>query len=201
VKFEHYWNPQLPKLREVTLKIIPEPSTAVNSLLTGHVDLIPRLEPDYLHQMENQPNLTIIDSPMNLVQLMAINNSVAPFDDIRVRQAINYAINREAIIQGAAWGKGTAIGSNLSPAMGAWYKDMTSLYTYNPGKAKELLAEAGYPDGFTTTLHLPAPYPLHRSAGEIITDQLAAVGINLNIQVIEWGAWLEQINSKRDYQC
>ena len=77
-KFPDYWNPQLPKTDKVILKIIPEPSTMVNSLLTGHVDLIPRLEPDYLHQVENKPDLQIIDSPMNLVQLLAINNSVLP---------------------------------------------------------------------------------------------------------------------------
>lgn len=200
VKFEQYWDSQLPKLNEVTLKIISEPTTAVNNLLTGHVDLIPRLEPDYLHQVENQESLKIIDSPMNLVQLMAVNNSVPPFDDVRVRQALNYAIDREEIIQGAAWGKGTAIGSNLTPAMGSWYKDMTGLYPHDPAKAKQLLAEAGYPDGFSATLHLPAPYPLHRSAGEIIADQLAAVGINLDIQVIEWGTWLEQINANREYE-
>lgn len=199
-KFHDYWNPQLPKIDKVILKIIPEPSTMVNSLLTGHVDLVPRLEPDYLHQVENQPNLQIIDSPMNLVQLMAINNSVPPFDDIRVRQALNYAVNREEIIQGAGWGKGTAIGSNLTPAMGPWYKDLTGQYPYDPEKAKELLAEAGYPQGFSATLHLPAPYPLHRNAGEIIADQLEDVGIKLKIEVIEWGTWLEQVNTNRDYQ-
>lgn len=199
-KFEQYWNPQLPKLNKVTLNITPEPTTMVNSLLTGHVDLIPRLEPDYLHQVENKPDLQIIDSPMNLVQLMAINNSVPPFDDIRVRQALNYAVNREEIIEGAGWGKGTAIGSNLTPAMGSWYKDLTGMYPYNPQKAKELLAEAGYPQGFSATLHLPAPYPLHRNTGEIIANQLAAVGIQLKIEVIEWGTWLEQVNANRNYE-
>lgn len=199
-KFQDYWNPQLPKIDKVTLKIIPEPTTMVNNLLTGHVDLVPRLEPDYLHQVENNPGLQIIDSPMNLVQLMAINNSVPPFDDIRVRQALNYAVNREEIIQGAGWGKGTAIGSNLTPAMGAWYKDLTDKYTYNPEKARELLAEAGYSQGFSATLHLPAPYPLHRNAGEIIANQLEDVGIKLKIEVIEWGTWIEQVNTNRDYQ-
>ncbi len=199
-KFQDYWNPQLPKIDKVTLKIIPEPTTMVNNLLTGHVDLVPRLEPDYLHQVENNPDLQIIDSPMNLVQLMAINNSVPPFDDIRVRKALNYAVNREEIILGAGWGKGTAIGSNLTPAMGAWYKDLTGKYTYNPKKARELLAEAGYPQGFSATLHLPAPYPLHRNAGEIIANQLEDVGIKLKIEVIDWGTWIEQVNTNRDYQ-
>lgn len=199
-KFEQYWDPQLPKLEKVTLKIIPEPTTMVNNLITGHVDLIPRLEPDYLHKVEGSTDLQIIDSPMNLVQLLAINNSLPPFDDIRVRQALNYAVNRQEIIEGAAWGKGTAIGSNLTPAMGPWYEDLTGLYPYNPDKAKELLTEAGYPNGFSAILYLPAPYPLHRNAGEIIADQLEAVGIKLKIEVIEWGTWLEQVNTNRDYQ-
>lgn len=200
VKFEQYWNPEYPKLREVTLKIVPEPTTAVNSLRTGHIDLVPRLEPDYLHQVENESDLKIIDSPMNLVQLLAVNNAVAPFDNVKVRQALNYAIDRNQIIQGAAWGKGNAIGSNLSPAMDAWYIDLTGMYPHDPAKAKQLLAEAGYPDGFRAKLHLPAPYPLHRGAGEIIADQLSAVGINLDIQVIEWGTWLEQIYTNREFE-
>jgi len=64
----------------------------------------------------------------------------------------------------------------------------------------QLLTEAGYPDGFSATLHLPAPYPLHRGAGEIIANQLAKVGIDLEIQVIEWGAWLEQIYGNREFE-
>lgn len=199
-RFEQYWDPGRPKLAKVTLKIIPEPSAMVSSLLTGHVDLIPRLEPDYLHQVDGVDKLKIIDSPMNLVQLLAINNSRAPFTDIRVRQALNYAVKRADIIEGAGWGKGTPIGSNLTPAMGSWYTDLTGMYPYNPERAKELLAEAGYPEGFSVTMHLPAPYPLHRNAGEIIADQLAAVGIKVKLQVIEWADWLEQVNSNRDYQ-
>lgn len=199
-KFEQYWNPQLPKLKEAVLKIIPEPSTMVNNLRTGHVDLIPRLEPDYLHQIEGDTSIKIIDSPMNLIQLLVINNAVPPFSDIKVRQAINYAIDRDAIIKGAAWGRGTPTGSNLSPAMETWYTDVTGMYPYDTDKAKELLSQAGYPDGFSATIHLPAPYPLHRGAGEIIVDQLAQVGIDLKIQVIEWGTWLEQINANREYE-
>lgn len=200
VKFQEYWNPELPKLDEVTLQIVPEPTTAVNGLRTGHIDLIPRLEPDYLHQVEDDPQLKVIDSPMNLVQLLAVNNSVKPFDDVRVRQALNYAIDREKIIQGAAWGRGNAIGSNLSPVMDIWYKDLTDMYPHNPQEAKRLLSEAGYPNGFKAKLHLPAPYPLHRGAGEIIADQLEEVGIQLEIQVIEWGTWLEQIYTNREFE-
>ncbi len=198
-RFADYWQPELVQLNQVTLRIIPEPATMVSNLLTGHVDLVPRLEPDYLHQVEGNAQLKIVESPMALVQLLAINNARPPFDDIRVRQALNYAIDREQIIEGAAWGKGQPIGSNLSPAMGAWYKDLTDYYPHDPEKAKQLLAEAGYPDGFSATLYLPAPYPLHRSAGEICADQLAAIGIHVDIQVIEWATWLEKVYTNRDF--
>ena len=199
-KFADYWHPDLPKLASVILKIIPEPATAVNSLRTGHVDLIPRLEAEYLHQVEDAPDLKIIDSPMNLIQLLIINNAVPPFDDIRVRKAINYAVDREEIIEGAAWGMGSAVGSIISPAMDFWYKDLTGTYPHDPEQARALLAEAGYPDGFSASLHLPAPYPLHCSAGEILAAQLSRVGIDLNIQVVEWGTWLEQIYTNREFE-
>lgn len=198
-RFEQYWDANLPLLDRVTLQIIPDPSTAVTNLRTGHVDLIPRLEPDYLHQVEDDPNLTIIDGPMNLVQLLVINNARPPFDQLEVRQAIAHAINRQQIIQGAAWGRGTPTGSNMSPAMSAWYVDVTDTYPHDPDMARDLLAQAGYPDGFSAVIHLPAPYPLHCSAGEIIVDQLARVGITLEIQVVEWSTWLDQIYSDRDF--
>ena len=84
--------------------------------------------------------------------------------------------------------------------MGPWYHDLTDYYPHDPEKAKQLLTEAGYPEGFSAKLHLPAPYPLHRSAGEIIANQLAAVGIQLDIEVIEWANWLEKIYSKGDFE-
>ena len=78
--------------------------------------------------------------------------------------------------------------------------DLTDMYPYDPQRAKELLAEAGYPDGFSATPAPARPYPLHRGAGEILADQLARVGIDLKIRVIEWGAWLEQIYTNRDFE-
>ncbi len=198
-RFEHYWDNDLPMMDRVVLKVIPDPSTAVTNLRTGHVDLIPRLEPDYLHQVEDDETLTILEQPMNLVQLLVVNNAREPFDILEVRQAVAHAINRDEIIQGAAWGRGTPIGSNMSAAMETWYVDVTDTYEYNPEKARDLLEQAGYPDGFSAVIHLPAPYPLHRSAGEIIVEQLAQVGIELDIQVVEWSTWLEQVYSNRDF--
>ncbi|MTI96197.1 MAG: hypothetical protein FH749_12060 [Firmicutes bacterium] len=200
-RFEHYWQDGLPLLDTVTLQIIPDPNTAVTNLRTGHVDLIPRLEPDYMHQVEEEPGLKFVEGPMNLVQLLAINNAREPFDNLLVRQAINYAIDREEIIEGAAWGYGTMVGTNLSPAMGEWYNpEVDEIYSYSPEKARELLAEAGYADGFSAVLHLPAPYPLHINAGQILAHQLEQVGIELSLEIIEWSTWLEQIYQNRDFE-
>lgn len=198
-RFEQYWDPQYPLLDRVSLKIIPDPSTAVTNLRTGHVDLIPRLEPDYLHQVEDDPNLEILEGPMNLVQLLVINNGRPPFNQLEVRQAIAHAVNRGEIIHGAAWDRGTPTGSNLSPAMEAWYVDVTDTYPHDPERAKQLLADAGYPDGFSAVIHLPTSYPLHCSAGEIIAEQLDQVGIKLEIELVEWSTWLEQIYRDRDF--
>lgn len=199
VRFDDYWG-EKPQLEQVTLQIIPDPTTAVNNLLTGDVNLIARLEPEYLHQVQNRPNLKIIDSPMNLVQLMVINQSRAPFNDIRVRQAMAHAVNREGVITGAAWGYGSPLGSNMSPAMGQWYVDTTGTYEYSQERARQLLAEAGFPNGFTAVLHLPEPYRLHISAGEVLADQLEQVGINLDLQIVDWGTWLEKIYGNSEFE-
>ena len=186
----------MPKLSQVILKIIPEPATAVNSLRTGHVDLIPRLEAEYLHQVEDAPDLKIIDSPMNLIQLLIINNAVPPFDDIRVRKAINYAVDREEIIEGAAWGMGSAVGSIISPAMDFWYKDLTGTYPHDPEQARALLAEAGYPMVSVQTCIfrlLPCIAVPEKAA------QLSRVGIDL-ISRLWSGTWLEQIYTNREFE-
>jgi peptide/nickel transport system substrate-binding protein len=199
VRFDDYWG-EKPQLERVTLQIIPDPTTAVNNLITGNVNLIARLEPAFLHQVQNRPNLKIIDSPMNLVQLMVINQSRAPFNDIRVRQAMAHAINRDGVITGAAWGYGSPIGSNMSPAMGEWYLDTTGTYEFSQEKARQLLTEAGFPNGFRAVLHLPEPYRLHVSAGEVLADQLEQVGITLDLQIVDWGTWLERVYGNSEFE-
>ena len=110
---------------------------------------------------------------------------------MKVRQALAHAIDRQAIIDGAMFGYGTPIGTHFAPHNPA-YVDLTGMSAYDPDKARALLAEAGYADGFETTLHLPPP-SYARRGGEIIAAQLAQVGITAEIINVEWAQWLETV--------
>ena len=127
-----------------------------------------------------------------------MNHSRNPFNIRRVREAITLAIDRQAVIQGAVAGYGTPIGSHMDPT-NSYYVDLAGLYPYNPKKAKQLLLEAGYPNGFGAVLKLPEPYAYARRAGEIIADQLSRVGIKLTIEVIQWGQWIDRVFKNADY--
>lgn len=198
-KFEGYWEAGIPYLDAVTFRIMPDPSTAILNLKAGTVHVIPRLSADVAWQVEQDPALQLLSGPMNTPQLMALNMDRAPFSDIRVRQAINYAIDKDLLIEGAAWGYGSKIGSNMSPVMEMYYTDLADFYPYDPEQAKALLAEAGYPQGFQSTLSLPADYDLHVKTGEMVAAMLAEVGIDLKLELVEWGSWLDRVYTKRDY--
>ncbi|HBN95866.1 MAG TPA: ABC transporter substrate-binding protein, partial [Firmicutes bacterium] len=137
--------------------------------------------------------------PMNLVQVFSINNARPPFDDLRVRKALALGTNREEILHGAAWGRGTLLDSALSPSMASFYNDsLHEVYPYDPQRAKELLEEAGQED-LQLVLTLPANYPLHVQAGELVAEQWKALGIQVDLQIVEWGTWLERVYTQRDY--
>ena len=199
-RFDGYWEKDLPYLDLVTFRIIPDPSTAILNLKAGAVHVIPRLSPDVAWEVEEAKELKLLQGPMNVVQLMAINLERQPFTDLRIRQAINYAIDKDMLIEGAAWGFGSKIGSNMSPVMDIYYTDLSDYYEYDLAKARALIAEAGYPDGFQVTLSLPAAYDLHVKTGEMVAALLADVGIQVNIELVEWGTWLERIYTNRDYE-
>jgi peptide/nickel transport system substrate-binding protein len=114
-----------------------------------------------------------------------------------VREAVAHAIDRKAVIDGAMYGLGTPIGTHFAPH-NPDYVDLTALSGYDPALSKTLLAEAGFPDGFTTTLKLPPP-SYARRGGEIIAAQLRAVGINAEIENQEWAQWLETTFKGKDF--
>ena len=120
-----------------------------------------------------------------------------PLDNVKVRKAIAHAIDRQAIIDGAMFGYGTPIGTHFAPH-NPDYVDLTGNSAYDPALSKQLLAEAGFPDGFETTLKLPPP-SYARRGGEIIAAQLRAVGIETEISNLEWAQWLEQVFRGKDY--
>lgn len=193
-----YWQEGVPYLDRVVFKFVPDPSAALAALRAGDVDVVVRMDAAGALTIMDAPGLKVVSGPQNLVQIMAINNQREPFDDVRVRQAIAYAINKEEVIEGSMFGFGSPIGSHLTPSS-PYYIDLNWMYPHNPERAKALLKDAGYPNGFEATLKLPQPYDVHIKTGEVIADQLARVGITLNLEIIEWGRWLDEVYSNGDY--
>ena len=192
-----YWGDAV-ALDKATFKIIPDPAAATAALMAGDVDAFGNFPaPEAVPQFEADPRFTVAVGSTEGETILSTNNGKPPFDNPKVRQAIAHSIDRQAIIDGAMFGLGTPIGSHFAPHHPA-YVDLTGTYPYDLDKAKALLAEAGFPDGFEATLKLPPP-TYARRGGEIIADQLGKVGIKLEIIPVEWAQWLEQAFKGKDY--
>jgi peptide/nickel transport system substrate-binding protein len=199
-RFVGYWNPALPYLDNVTFKFIGDASAQIAALKAGDIDVIGYIAaPESAMEMSKDNRFKVYAGTTTGEVIMSTNNKAKPFDNKLVRQAMAYAIDRQAVIDLVMFGYGTPIGSHWSPST-PYYVDLTGKFAYNPEKAKVLLAQAGYPDGFEATIKLPAIYSYSRRAGEVIADQLAQVGIKLKIEIVEWGQWIERIFKKKEYQ-
>ncbi|OGP56613.1 MAG: hypothetical protein A2V65_08640 [Deltaproteobacteria bacterium RBG_13_49_15] len=199
VRNDKYWNPALPYLDKVTYKFIGDVSAQIAALKAGDIDVIGYIAaPEQASEMGKDQRFKVFAGTTTGEVIMSTNNKKKPFDNKLVRQAMAFAIDRKAVINLVMFGYGTPIGSHWSPST-PYYKDLTGKFAYNPKKAKELLAQAGYPNGFEATIKLPAIYSYSRRAGEVITDMLGQVGIKLKIEVVEWGYWLDRIFKQKDY--
>lgn len=188
-KWDGYRDAASVKLKKVTFRFINDPAAQVAALLAGDVDGIPRFQATQsIAQFKSDPRFTVQYGGTEGKTIVSINNKRKPLDDVRVRRAIAYAIDRKAVIDGAQDGLGTPIGSHMVPS-DAGYLDLTGMYPYNPDKAKALLKEAGVPAPLNLTLTLPPP-SYARRGGEIVAAQLAKVGINAKIENVEWAQWL-----------
>jgi len=198
-KFADYYVKGVPSLDQVEFRIVTDPEAALLALKSGEVDIYPRIGTEKLEELDDAA-YTKLSAPQNLVQLMTFNIARKPFDDIRVRQAINYAVDKDEIIQGVALGKGTKLGSNISPVLEKYYQPgLEDTYPTDIDKAKSLLAEAGYKDGFETTLSVPSNYQFHVDTAQVIAQQLEKIGIKVKIETVEWAVWLDRIYKGRDY--
>ena len=197
-KFNEYWGTPA-QLDKVTLKIMENADSLMMSLQSGAIDLCAHLTSTQVAQLEKDFN--VAEGTMNLVQAMYLNNAVAPFDDVRVRQALCYAVDKQEIIDLAFDGYGSPIGSSMYPAFGKYFDDsLTNYYTRDVEKAKALLAEAGYPDGFDMTITVPSNYKPHMDTAEVLVQQLAQIGVNAAIEPIEWESWVSDVYAGRQFQ-
>jgi len=199
-RFDGYWNPQLPYLDRVTFKFIGDASAQIAALKAGDIDVIGYIAaPESAMALDKDSRFKVSAGTTTGEVIMSTNNKAAPFDNQKVRQAMACAIDRQTVVDLVMFGYGTPIGSHWSPST-PYYVDLTGKFAYNPDRARKLLAEAGYPDGFEATIKLPAIYSYSKRAGEVIADMLGKVGIRLNIEIVEWGQWIERIFKKKEYQ-
>ena len=197
VRNADYWGKPA-QLASARFKFISDPSAAYAALMAGDVDAFDNYPtPESFAQFAADPRFRVFVGQTEMETILSLNNRRTPLNDLRVRRAIAYAIDRRAIIDGAMYGYGTPIGSHFPPRNPA-YVDLTGQYTHDVGKAKVLLAQAGYPRGFSVTLKLPPPSYARRS-GEIIAAQLAQVGIRASIEDLEWAQWLDQVYARHDF--
>lgn len=196
-KNPNYWGAPA-ALEKATFKFISDPTAAFASMMAEDVDVFVGFPaPENLPQFEADPRFQVLVGSTEGETILAMNNKQAPFDNVMVRQAVTHAINRQAIIDGAMFGYGTPIGTHFAPHNPA-YVDETAMSAFDPEKSKALLAEAGFPDGFETTLDLPPP-SYARRGGEIIAAQLADVGITAKINNVEWAQWLETVFKGKNF--
>ncbi len=199
VKNPNYYIAGVPYLDAVNFKIMPDPDTRFSALQSGDIDLIgTSLPPEQYLQVGSMAGLKGTSGSATTEITVGMNESKAPFNNKLVRRAIQHAIDKQAIVDGAMFGLGTVIGTHMSPSE-PYYIDLSQQYDYNPSKAKELLAEAGYPNGFSMKFELPEPYNIERRSGQVVAQQLAEVGIKVDLSVVDWGTWIERIYLGHDY--
>jgi peptide/nickel transport system substrate-binding protein len=185
------------KLNTVIFRIVKDPSAQVNALLAGDVDAFPGFQaPELVDRLRKDPRFVVVVGTTEGEVILATNNGKKPFDNLKVRQAIAHAINRDELIS-AESGFGVPIGSHFAPHNKA-YIDLTKTYPFDIAKAKALLAEAGYAGGFDASLKLP-PVGYAQRAGEVIASQLGKIGVKVAITQLQWPQWLSEVFKERNY--
>jgi peptide/nickel transport system substrate-binding protein len=198
VRWDAWRNAKDVKLRRVTMRFISDPAAQVAALLSGDVDAFPRVSAARsLKQFEANKKFQVLVGGSRAKTVLAINNKRKPLDDVRVRRAIAHAIDRKAVIEGAADGFGVPIGSYYVPGAPG-YIDLTAMNAFDPAKARVLLHQAGITPPLELTMKLP-PTPYARQGGEVIAAMLAKVGINAKIENVEWAQWLSGVYGQKAY--
>jgi peptide/nickel transport system substrate-binding protein len=197
-RWDGYRNAKDVKLKRVTLRFISDPAAQVAALLSGDVDAFPRVAAARsLKAFEQNKKFQVLVGGSRAKTIVAINNKRKPLDDVRVRRAIAHAIDRKAVIEGAADGFGVPIGSYYVPGAPG-YVDLTPMNNFDQAKARALLHQAGVTPPLELTMKLP-PTPYARQGGEVIAAQLAKVGIVAKIENVEWAQWLSGVYGQKAY--
>ena len=180
---------------DLVFVITPDAAVRYAKLKAGECHVMPYPNPADIEAMKDDPDLKVLEQEGLNVGYLAFNTEKKPFDNKLVRQALNYAINKQSIIEAVYLGAGKAAKNPIPPTIWS-YNDAVEDYPYDPEKARQLLAEAGLPDGFETDLwYMPVQRPYNPNAkvmAELMQSDLAAVGVTANLVTFEWGEYLER---------
>ncbi len=196
-----YWQQGLPILDKVTFKIVASGDTAMMELQSGSIDIYPYLTDSQANELKS--SCQVLAAPSNVVQALFLNNGDETLSDVKVRQAILYALDKDEVNDYVFGGNSAVISSAMLPSLKDFYVDLNETYgtASNVEKAKELLAEAGYPDGIVQEIKVPSNYEVHVQTAEVVAEQLKAAGINVTITHVEWATWLDECYNGRQYQA
>ncbi|MCI6989947.1 MAG: ABC transporter substrate-binding protein [Clostridiales bacterium] len=198
-KFADYWG-EPAYLDKVTFKIFEDANALMSALSAESVDLAVHLTIDQVNTL-NAETYKTLEGTMNLVQALYLNNAVEPFNNEKVRQAMCYAVNVDEILQLTSEGHGAKLGTSIYPAFSKYFDEsLVDAYPYDVEKAKQLLAEAGYENGFSMTITVPSNYTPHMNVAQVLVEQLAQVGITATIEPVEWETWLTRVYAGRDFE-
>ncbi|WP_226667562.1 ABC transporter substrate-binding protein [Metabacillus litoralis] len=190
-----YWQEGLPKLNQVIFRVIPENSARLNALTNGEIDLMDGVNNSDEATVTSNDQLQLIERPSMNVGYLGFTTNRPPFDNKLVRQALNHAVDKKAIIDAFYGGKAEAAKNAMPPSVEGYNDDIED-YPYDLEKAKELLAEAGYEDGFEMDLWampVARPYmPEGMKVAEVIQASFSEIGVKAEIQSVDWATYLDK---------
>ncbi len=186
-----------PAIERAVFRPIPETATRMAELQSGAVDLIVNVPPHQVRVLENAPDLAAATAPSARILFIVLTTiEEGPLQDVRVRQALNYAVDQQAIVDAILEGYGIPLAAPAPQASFGFYPDLEG-YGYDPDRARELLADAGYPDGFEVVFEAPSGrYLMDREVGQAVNGFLEAVGIQTDFSILEWGVFVGKLYEK-----
>jgi ABC-type transport system substrate-binding protein len=191
-----YWG-EPPKLDEVVFSEVPDPRVGELMLKRGEVQVLAEIAPERVDELRGDPNIYVLSVPGTGTVYIGMNTRKEPFQDKRVRQAINYCVDKEEIVKYILYGFGHVSDAPIAPTIPGYTH--IGEYPYDPAKGKMLLAEAGYPDGFETTL-LVASYGVYPVVAEAVASYLAQCGIRVHVQVVDPAEFIQIVLYGEEYE-